>query len=209
MTHYTKGTPSPLKAAPTACRRPVSETVSLPSSGCFSPFPHGTGSLSVSKEYLAFEGGPPIFRQDFTCPALLNASDQTSCTGLSPISLAFPDHSTRFYGSAGPRSLATTSGVSIDFLSSGYLDVSVPRVRSKPPMYSGVKYLVMNVINYRSNYNEHSGGFPHSEIPGSKLILSSPRLIAEYHVLHRLLLPRHPPNALLALDLIQKKQGFL
>ena len=88
LTHYTKGTPSGLKAPPTACRRPVSETVSLPSSGCFSPFPHGTGSLSVSKEYLAFEGGPPIFRQDFTCPALLNASDQTSYTGLSPISLA-------------------------------------------------------------------------------------------------------------------------
>ena len=53
-----------------------------------------------------------------------------------------------------------------------------------------------------------SGGFPHSEIPGSKLILSSPGLIAEYHVLHRLLLPRHPPNALFALDLIQKKQGL-
>ena len=49
---------------------------------------------------------------------------------------------------------------------------------------------------------------PHSEIRGSKLILSSSRLIAEYHVLHRLLLPRHPPNALLALDLIQKKKGF-
>ena len=84
LTHYTKGTPSGLKAPPTACRRPVSGTVSLPSSGCFSPFPHGTGSLSVSKEYLAFGGGPPIFRQDFTCPALLNTSDQTSHTGLSP-----------------------------------------------------------------------------------------------------------------------------
>ena len=55
---------------------------------------------------------------------------------------------------------------------------------------------------------ELSGGLPHSEIPGSKLILSSPGLIAEYHVLHRLLLPRHSPNALLALDLIQKEQGF-
>ena len=84
LTHYTKGTPSGLKAPPTACRRPVSGTVSLPSSGCFSPFPHGTGSLSVSKEYLAFEGGPPIFRQDFTCPALLNMSRGASCTGLSP-----------------------------------------------------------------------------------------------------------------------------
>ena len=59
-----------------------------------------------------------------------------------------------------------------------------------------------------ANNNWMSGGFPHSEIPGSKLILSSPGLIAEYHVLHRLLLPRHPPNALLALDLIQEKTGF-
>ena len=71
MTHYTKGTPSGLKVPPTACRRPVSGTVSLPSSGCFSPFPHGTGSLSVMHEYLGLEGGPPMFRQDFTCPALL------------------------------------------------------------------------------------------------------------------------------------------
>ena len=44
---------------------------------------------------------------------------------------------------------------------------------------------------------------------GSKVILTSPKLIAEYHVLHRLLLPRHPPNALFALDLIQKEQGLL
>jgi hypothetical protein len=58
------------------------------------------------------------------------------------------------------------------------------------------------------NNNKVSGGLPHSEIHGSKLILSSPWLIAEYHVFHRLLLPRHPPNALFALDLIQKKQGF-
>ena len=60
----------------------------------------------------------------------------------------------------------------------------------------------------KSSNNKHSGGLPHSEIHGSKLILSSPWLIAEYHVFHRLLLPRHPPNALFALDLIQKKQGF-
>ncbi len=39
--------------------------------GVLSPFPHGTGSLSVSQEYLALEDGPPIFRQDTTCPALL------------------------------------------------------------------------------------------------------------------------------------------
>ena len=38
---------------------------------CFSPFPHGTGSLSVTREYLALEGGPPRFAQDFSCPTLL------------------------------------------------------------------------------------------------------------------------------------------
>ena len=42
-------------------------------------------------------------------------------------------------------------------------------------------------------------GFPHSEIPGSKPVCGSPRLIAAYHVLHRLLLPRHPPCALSSL----------
>jgi hypothetical protein len=39
-------------------------------------------------------------------------------------------------------------------------------------------------------------GFPHSEIPGSRLVCSSPGLIAAYHVFHRLLTPRHPPSAL-------------
>ena len=41
----------------------------------------------------------------------------------------------------GPRSLATTNGVSVDVLSSRYLDVSVPWVRLKPPMNSEVSYL--------------------------------------------------------------------
>ena len=44
------------------------------------------------------------------------------------------------------------------------------------------------------------GGFPHSEISGSKSVRNSPELIAAYHVLHRLSAPRHPPNALKALD---------
>ena len=43
-------------------------------------------------------------------------------------------------------------------------------------------------------------GFPHSEILGSKLIRSSPRLIAAYYVLHRLHTPRHPLDALKTLD---------
>ena len=44
-----------------------------------------------------------------------------------------------------------------------------------------------------------SAGFPHSEIPGSKPMCGSPRLIAACHVLHRLSMPRHSPCALISL----------
>ena len=40
---------------------------------------------------------------------------------------------------------------------------------------------------------------PHSDIPGSRLACSSPGLIAAYHVLHRLSMPRHSPCALFGL----------
>ena len=70
QTHYAKGMQSSL-SSPTLCRCMISGSISLPSTGFFSPFPHGTGSLSVTNEYLALEGGPPRFRPGFTCPALL------------------------------------------------------------------------------------------------------------------------------------------
>ena len=44
-------------------------------------------------------------------------------------------------------------------------------------------------------------GLPHSEIRGSKGARPSPQLIAACHVLHRLSVPRHPPDALKTLDL--------
>ena len=73
---------------PTACKHTVSGTLSLPSPGCFSPFPHGTSSLSVASEYLALEDGPPRFPRDCTCPAVLGNRFQedspVSPTGLSP-----------------------------------------------------------------------------------------------------------------------------
>jgi hypothetical protein len=47
---------------------------------------------------------------------------------------------------------------------------------------------------------EIEGGFPHSEIFGSKPVRGSPKLIAAYHVLHRLSAPRHPPDTLKTLD---------
>ena len=150
LTHYTKGTWSPLQA-PTVCRQSVSGTLSLPLSGCFSPFPHGTSSLSVMHEYLGLEGGPPNFRQDFTCPALLKDLGCSTCTGLSPAmaGLSIPFHFIPQGHWPGPRSLATTCGVSVDVLSSGYLDVSVPRVRHFTPILFRVSYLLSILGNHR------------------------------------------------------------
>ena len=54
-----------------------------------------------------------------------------------------------------------------------------------------------------------SAGFPHSEIPGSKLMCSSPRLIAACHVLHRLSMPRHSPCALYSLTYRSLRSGSL
>ena len=70
--------------APTACRRMVSGSISPSSSECFSPFPHGTGTLSVSREYLALPDGPGGFTQDSSCPALLRIP-------LRFVSLRIPD----------------------------------------------------------------------------------------------------------------------
>ena len=42
-----------------------------PSPGCFSPFPHGTSPLSVTREYSGLGGGPPRFTRDSTSPVLL------------------------------------------------------------------------------------------------------------------------------------------
>ena len=76
------------------------------------------------------------------------------------------------------------------FLFLRYLDVSVPRV----PFHKLWIHLWMTVV--------HTAGFPHSEISGSKDICSSPKLIAAYHVFHRLSVPRHPPCALLCLTFV-------
>ena len=68
--HSTKGTPPPSRAV-TSCRSTVSGSLSLPSPGFFSPFPHGTCALSVAAEYLDLDRGRPGFGQGSSCPALL------------------------------------------------------------------------------------------------------------------------------------------
>ena len=84
-------------------------------------------------------------------------------------------------------SLAATLEIDVSFFSSGYLDVSVHRV---PSVHLWIQCTVTEVC---------SAGFPHSEIAGLSDICSSPTLIAAYHVFHRLLVPRHPPCALISL----------
>ena len=70
-----------------------------PLPGFFSPFPHGTCSLSVDYEYLALEDGPPMFRQGFTCPALLVATlvppSIFRIRGYHPLWPDFPDRSAK------------------------------------------------------------------------------------------------------------------
>ena len=129
-------------------------------------------------------------------------STHLSLTGLSPSLAGFPKtvllnllnqlcgpnpgmHASRFGLFRFRSPLLTESHVV--FSSSGYLDVSVHRV---PLLTLCIGVRILEVC---------SSGFPHSDISGSMDICSSPKLFAAYHVFHRLLVPRHPPCALLRL----------
>ena len=87
-----------------------------------------------------------------------------------------------------PLSLATTYG--IDSL-------------SFPPLtemfhFSGFRVL-FPILFRKRRWRINTTRLPHSEISGSKRICRSPKLIAAYHVLHRLLAPRHSLCALQSL----------
>ena len=80
-----------------------------------------------------------------------------------------------------PRSLATTRGIiNLFSLPAGTKMFQFPAL--------ALRYCVVTVLQ--------TDGLSHSEILGSKIICIYPRLIAAYHVLHRLREPRHPPCAL-------------
>ena len=129
-------------------------------------------------------------------------STRLSLTGLSPSLAGFPktvllnslnqfrgpnpSMHARWFGLFRFRSPLLTES-HVVFSSSGYLDVSVHRV---PGVWLCIHHTSLKVYLSR---------FPHSEISGSKDICSSPKLIAAYHVFHRLLVPRHPPCALSSL----------
>ena len=127
-----------------------------------------------------------------------------SLTGLSPSLAGFPKtvllnllnqlcgpnpgmHASRFGLFRFRSPLLTESHVV--FSSSGYLDVSVHRV----PLHTlWIGVWMIRVLRT---------GFPHSDICGSRIICISPQLFAAYHVFLRLLVPRHPPCALISLTI--------
>ena len=128
-----------------------------------------------------------------------------SSTGLSPSLAGFPkNHSTNLPESIMrsepqgartlvwplPLSLAATYGIDVSFSSSPYLDVSVQAVPFHT-LWIGV--WMTGVCPAR---------FPHSEIRGSLVICTLPRLFAAYHVFLRLPVPRHPPRALTAFPFV-------
>ena len=129
-------------------------------------------------------------------------SVRLSLTGLSPSLAGFPKtvllSSLNQFRGPNPSMHARWFGLfrfrspllpesHVVFSSSGYLDVSVHRV---PFLNLWIGLRIPEV---------YSGGFPHSEISGSMGICPSPKLFAAYHVLHRLLVPRHPPYALISI----------
>ena len=132
-------------------------------------------------------------------------STRLSLTGLSPSLAGFPktvllnllnqfrgpnpSMHARWFGLFRFRSPLLTES-HVVFSSSGYLDVSVHRV---PFLKLCIGLRILEVCSSR---------FPHSEISGSKDICSSPKLIAAYHVFHRLPVPRHSPCALCSLTVV-------
>ena len=142
----------------------------------------------------------PQLHTVLACTVLLRFQTRVlriSLTGLSPSLADFPTsfcYSQAFFTcrpALQPHSGSTLSGLGFshfarhyfgnNFSSSGYLDVSVPLV---PPCTLLVHVQVTEV---------RSVGFPHSDIPGSALVHSSPGLFAVSHVLLRHSAPRHPP----------------
>ena len=90
--HSSVGTPSPALVAQHRLRLLVGSRFQVlfhsPPGGCFSPFPHGTGSLSVARECLAL-GWSPQIHTDFRGPVLLGMSGK-EIGRVSPTGLLLP-----------------------------------------------------------------------------------------------------------------------
>src|SRR6202035_787418 len=91
--------------------------------------------------------------------------------------------------SAVPISLAATFGISVIYFPPGTEMVHFPGL-------TRTRLCIQRAVIWF-----YQIGFPHSDIPGSRPVCGFPGLFAAYHVLHRLLAPRHPPYALSSLTI--------
>ena len=120
-----------------------------------------------------------------------------SCTGLSPsmepLSRGF--HSPCFLRSRGP-----TTPLRPEPEGFGLFPVRSPLLGESFlfSLPAGTKMFQFPAFAFRccGMTGLQPAGLSHSEIRGSRVICTYPRLIAAYHVLHRLQEPRHPPYAL-------------
>ena len=142
------------------------------------------------------EGGPPTFRQGFSGPALLmDAKRSLPVRGCHPLWPAFPDGSGSSLGATGLVRVRSPL-------------LAESRLMSFPPATEMFQFAGFASPGYQFTWRyRRSGGLPHSEIPGSKLAHNSPGLFAACHVLHRLYMPRHPPNALLSLESLSARHA--
>ena len=175
----------------------VSGSISLLCSRFFSPFLHSTGSLSVSREYLALRDGPRWFTQNFSCSGLLRILLSMNIDSNTRLSLSMARLSNRFFFAVQvyivvlqPRICRNIFGLGCSAFARHYLRnhyyflfLRVLRCFSSPGWPDDYHHIITD-------------GFPHSDICGSRVICTSPQLFAAYHVLHRLREPRHPPYAL-------------
>ena len=126
-----------------------------------------------------------MFRQDGSCPALL----EDLCPG-------FPYGAVTRYGSPFQTlPVPKTEATGLVRVRSPLLAES--RLMSFPPATEMFQFagFASCAYGFSAGYRLR-GGLPHSEIPGSTIARISPGLFAACHVLHRLSVPRHPPDAL-------------
>ena len=95
--HSSKGTPSPHNGGSDGLYAHGFRIYFTPLPGYFSPFPHGTCPLSVTREYLGLAGGPARFVRDFSGPVLLGNTTPESTLfrlrGSHPLRPALPSRS--------------------------------------------------------------------------------------------------------------------
>ena len=186
-----------------------------PLPGFFSPFPHGTGSLSVDHEYLALEDGPPIFRQDYTCPALLVVRlvppRPFRIRDYHPLRSAFPDgpargmaKTCRLFRFRSPllsesrlisfpplTEMFQFSGFASSYLCIQY-GMTLHTWLSSPQLIVWSNEAFVLSRSHKARFLTHQKaiyegpGFPIRTSADQRLFASSPRLFARYDVLLRL-----------------------